>query len=273
MRLDRWRLLCAALMACAAVATVHAQFGFGRGFFNARVATPEDHDGQWHYCRVVYRPSMNGAGGSWRTDFPRADQNLSIRLSELTKITVSKQRSGEPNTLLVRLGGDELFQCPLTIMSAPGDAAIDTTEGKRLREYLLKGGFLWVDDFWGTYQWEHWVAQLRNALPASDYPIFDLPLNHPLFTTQFQVPEVPQIPNIGFYMRSGGGTSEQGADSAVPHARGIVDPTGRLIVLMTHNTDIADAWEREGDDPTYFYNFSPRGYAFGINAVLYALTH
>ena len=84
---------------------------------------------------------------------------------------------------------------------------------------------------------------------------------------------MPQIPNIGFFIGSGGGTSEQGADSAVPHARGIADADGRLMMLMTHNTDIADAWEREGDDPSYFYNFSPRGYAFGINAVLYALTH
>ena len=114
---------------------------------------------------------------------------------------------------------------------------------------------------------------LGKALPAAEDPIFDIPIDHAIFKTQFQVPEVPQIPNIGFYMRSGGGTSEQGADSAVPHVRGITDPAGRLIVLMTHNTDIADAWEREGDDPSYFYNFSPRGYAFGINTVLYALTH
>ena len=266
----RW-ILAAAVIAIAATATVHAQFR--RGGFNARVATPEDFDGQFHYCRVVYRQSMNGRGGSWRTDYPRADQNLSIRLGELTKVTVSKGPGGQPNILLVRLGGDELFGCPLAIMSAPGDAAIDATEGKRLREYLLKGGFLWVDDFWGTYQWEHWVSQLRNALPASEFPIFDLPLDHPLFKTQFEVPAVPQIPNIGFFIGSGGGTSEQGADSAVPHARGIADANGRLMMLMTHNTDIADAWEREGDDPSYFYNFSPRGYAFGINAVLYALTH
>jgi hypothetical protein len=263
--------MAAAGLAMIMAASVHAQFG--RGFFNARVATPQDFDGLFHYCRIVYRPSMNGSGGSWRTDFPRADQNLSIRLGELTKVSISKSAGGAPNTLLVRLGGDELFQCPLVIMSAPGDASIDTTEGRRLREYLLKGGFLWADDFWGTYQWEHWVSQLRNALPAAEYPIVDLPLTHALFKTQFLVEEIPQNPNIGFFIRSGGGTSELGADSAVPHVRGITDPAGRLIVVMTHNTDIADAWEREGDDPSYFYNFSPRGYAFGINTVLYALTH
>ena len=84
---------------------------------------------------------------------------------------------------------------------------------------------------------------------------------------------MPQIPNIGFYMRSGGRTSEQGADSAVPHLRAIADKRGRIIVLITHNTDIGDSWEREGDDPGYFMSFGPKGYALGIDAFLYALTH
>ena len=155
----------------------------------------------------------------------------------------------------------------------PGRALITEAEAPVLREYLLKGGMVWTDDSWGTYQWEHWVGQLRKVLPAGEYPIFDLPLDHVLFRTQFEVTEIPQIPNIGFFMRSGGGTSEQGYDSAVPYVRAIADDSGRLMVLMTHNTDIQDSWEREGDDASYFYAFSPRGYAFGINAFLYALTH
>lgn len=250
-----------------------AQAQFGRGFFGSRVATDKDFDGRFHYCRVLYRPAMNGWGGSWRTDYPNADINLSVRLSELTKILVSRNGAGSPNHLLVRLGGDELFLCPFVIMSAPGSASINEEEAAHLREYLLKGGFLWTDDSWGTYQWDHWVSQLRKVLPAAEYPIFDLPLAHDLFRVQFEVTEIPQIPNIGFFLRSGGRTSEQGADSAVPQVKGIVDSRGRLMVLMTHNTDIADAWEREGEDASYFYAFSPRGYAFGINAVLYALTH
>jgi hypothetical protein len=103
--------------------------------------------------------------------------------------------------------------------------------------------------------------------------MFDVQLDHVLYRTQFEVKEIPQIPNIGHFLRSGGGTSEMGADSAVPQVKGIADRNGRLMVLWTHNTDIADSWEREGDDPSYFYAFSPRGYAFGINAVLYAHTH
>ena len=266
------RVWVAAVLALAAAAGV-AEAQFGRGFFGSRVATDKDFDGRFHYCRLLYRPGMNGFGGSWRTDYPNADINLSVRLSELTKITVSKGSGGSPNHLLVRPSGDELFQCPLVIMSAPGSAVIDESEAERLREYLLKGGMLWTDDSWGSYQWSHWVGELRKILPAAEYPIFDVPLEHVLFRTQFEVTEIPQIPNIGFFLRSGGRTSEQGPDSAVAQVKGVADRNGRLMVLMTHNTDIADSWEREGEDPSYFYAFSPRGYAFGINAVIYAHTH
>ena len=116
------------------------------------------------------------------------------------------------------------------------------------------------------------MAQLRKALPANEFPIFDLPLDHPMFHTQFEVKKVTQIPSINFYLGTGT-TSERGADSATPHARAIADSHGRLIVLMTHNTDFGDSWEREGDSPAYFLAFGPKGYAFGINAILYALTH
>jgi hypothetical protein len=89
----------------------------------------------------------------------------------------------------------------------------------------------------------------------------------------FEVKEVPQIPSIQFWRYSGGLTSERGPESAEPHMRAISDRRGRLMVLMTHNTDIADAWEREGEDPSFFYSFSPTGYAVGINVLLYAMTH
>jgi hypothetical protein len=266
------RIVLAAAGALAIAASADAQFGF-TGLFNPRTARPEDFDGLFHYCRVVYAGAADGDGGSWRTDYPRADINLSVRLSELTKTRVSRTSTGDPTPLLVRLRDEALFKCPLVILSAPGAAFIEETDAARLREYLFKGGMLWADDFWGSYQWEHWVAQLRKVLPAGEHAIVDLPLDHPVFRTQFEVHEIPQIPNIGFFLRSGGGTSERGADSAVPHMRAVLDSRDRIMVLMTHNTDIADAWEREGEDPSYFYTFSPRGYAVGINVVLYAMTH
>ena len=258
-----------ATLVVAIAATVEAQRGgFG---FRLRVAAPDDFDGRFHFCRVVFRNSFEGDGGGWSVDYPRADINLSIRLAELTKTSVSRDPTGEPNHLLVRLTDDTLFDCPFVMMTEPGGAGIDEQEATRLRLYLAKGGFLWADDFWGEYAWNVWVSQIRKALPADEYPIEDLPLDHPMFHTQFEVRKVAQIPSINFYF--GGGTSERGSDSAVPHARAISDKNGRMIVLMTHNTDFGDSWEREGDDATYFARFGPDGYAFGINAVVYALTH
>ena len=257
----------------ALVLSVAAEAQFRRGVpFGARQPSLKDMDGQFHFCRLVYQASRDGAGGSWTTDFPRADINMSVRLSELTRTNVSFAASGWPDHLVVRANDSELFQCPFVLMSAPGSAYFDDEEAARLREYLFKGGFLWADDFWGTYQWDHWVLQLRKVLPES-FPVVDITPAHPLLRSQFEVTEIPQIPNIGYFMRSGGDTSEQGADSAVPHARIITGTGGRVLILMTHNTDIADSWEREADDPTYFYTFGPRGYAFGVNVILYAMTH
>ena len=238
-----------------------------------RIARPDDFDGRFHFCRLVYQASSRGSGGRWTTDYPNADINMSVRLSELTRIDVSFSAPGAPNHLLVRPSDDVLFQCPLVMMTAPGSAFFDDADAARLREFLLKGGFLWADDSWGTYQWEQWESQIRKVLPEDEYPMVDLPLDHPMLRAQFVVTEIPQIPNIGYFRRSGGGTSEQGADSAVPVARIISDSKGQVMVLMTHNTDISDAWEREGEDRSYFEAFSPRGYALGINVFLHALTH
>ena len=214
------------LLAVCIAGTAKAQFRRG-GLFGARLATPNDFSGHFHFCRLVYQG--NGRGGSWTTDFPRADINMSIRLSELTRTKVSFDGSGQPNHLLVRPTSEELFQCPFVIMAAPGSAVFNDEEATRLREYVLKGGFLWADDFWGSFQWEQWVSQLRKVLPAEHYPIVDIPLDHALLRGQFEVNEIPQIPNIGYFVRSGGDTSEQGSDSEVPHARYIADDTGRII--------------------------------------------
>jgi hypothetical protein len=256
------------LAGLALAATVEAQFGRGR--MTARIANPADFDGSFQFCRIVYRNAPTGDGGGWGVDYPRADENLSIRLAELTRTPVSFDAANIPNHALVRFTDPELFQCPFVMMTEPGGAFLDQAEAEALRTYVLKGGFLWADDFWGEYAFRHWEAQLRQALPVTDYPIFELPPDHPLLHAQFAT-RVVQIPSIGWSFN--GRTSERGADSATPHARGIADANGRLMVLMTHNTDYGDSWEREGDDPRYFYNFGPDGYAFGINTVLYALTH
>ena len=262
-----------ALALCAAA--VSAQ-GFRRGnryFQPIRTPTEESFDGAFSFCRIMFRRGYGGYGGGWQVDYPRADINLSIRLSELTLMRISRQPSGEPNHLVMDLNDPSIFNCPFIMMTEVGAAYFEPAEAAHLREYLLKGGFLWADDFWGTDAWENWAGELAKVLPPGEYPIQDLPRSHPLFHGQFEIARVLQIPSINAWGGPGGITSELGADSAEPHARGISDAHGRLMVLITHNTDFGDAFEREGDDPGYFYTFSVEGYAFGINTVLYSLTH
>ena len=268
-----WRVPSAIAVLVALLGAAAAEAQFGRwGYGRVRMATSDAFDGTFQFCRAWYRSSLNGDGGTWSVDYPKADINLSIRLSEITKTTVGRDIAGDPTHLVLGLTDDALFQCPFVMMTEVGSAFLDEREAARLREYLLKGGFLWVDDFWGTFAWNVWTGQIRKAFQPPDYPIVDLPPDHPMFRAQFVVTRTPQIPNIGFWLETGT-TSERGADSAQAHARAIIDRDGRVMVLMTHNTDFGDSWEREGDDPSYFYHFAADGYAFGINVVLYAMTH
>jgi hypothetical protein len=113
-----------------------------------------------------------------------------------------------------------------------------------------------------------------KAMPSSEYTIEDVPLSDPIFRSMLDVKRVPQVTGIGFWRSVGGRTtSERGAESAVAHLRAIRDTHGRIIVVMTHNTDVSNSWERETEDATYFYQFSIEGYALGINVLLYAMTH
>ena len=261
-----------AIVALAGGIVAAQQFGRGRGV-RARMATDLDFDGRFNFCRLMYTSVVREEGGAgWSTDYPGADQNLSIRLSELTKIQVSQRSDGEPNHVVVRATDPQLFLCPWVQMSDGGTAGFTEAEAVKLREYLLKGGFLWADDFWGDRAFEHLSSELSKILPASEYPVRDIPLSHPMYSTMFQIRKLPQIPSIRIW-RPYRVTSERGPETDVVHFRGIADPGGRLMVLMTHNTDVADAWEREGEDRDYFQNFSPDGYAVGINVLLYTMTH
>ena len=223
----------------------------------------------------MYQSVRRERGGyGWSTDYPLSDANFMIRLSELTKASISENAYGEPGHVVVQLTDPELFNYPFIFMSDVGTAFFSPEEAAGLREYLLRGGFLWVDDFWGSRAWDAWAYELSKVFSGAEYPITDLSLDHPIFRGLFDIDGFPQIPSIQHWRRSGGGvTSERGQDSAEPHFRGVSDEHDRLMVLMTHNTDIADGWEREGEDEWYFTSFSIDAYAVGINVLMYAMTH
>ena len=264
------------LIAAAASAQIWVDRNMWRGWRGEapRLPTPAIRDGQFHFCRLAYTSVRREDGGQgWRTDYPGADINFSVRFAELTKAAVSKDDDGEPEYFVIRIDDDALFTCPFLHMEDVGTASLSEREAGRLREYLQKGGFIWNDDFWGSMAWRVWENEIAKVLPPSRYPIVDIPASHAMFQTVFHVKEIPQVPSIQRWRYLGGGTSERGPDSAKVDTRGIFDEKGRLMVLMTHNTDISDTWEREGEDPEYFYRFSPEGYAIAINVMIYQMTH
>jgi hypothetical protein len=251
--------------------------GFGRFSREApKWATRANFDGRFNFCRGYYtsnRPEDGGQG--WRTDYPGADNNFSVRLSELSFVRVKMKPDGQPDNVVINLTDPLLYRCPVLYMEDVGTARFSDEEVERLRAYLLKGGFLEVDDFWGTAAWEQWAYEIGRVLPPNQYPIFDIPLDHPIMHTLYDVKEIEQVSSINFWIRSGGRVSERERwnDSPRVNFRGIQDEHGRLMVVMAHNTDIPDTWEREGESQEYFDRFSPNGYAVGVNIMIYAMTH
>ena len=249
--------------------------GFGEYGVPPRFPSATDFDGTFHFCRLMYQQVRRQERGmGWGTDYPYADINFSIRFGELTKTRVGQQDGeGGPNHLVVRPTDPELFQCPFVIASDPGSAGFSAADAAGLRTYLLKGGFLWVDDFWGPWALEAFENEIGKALPPGEFPVKELMPDHPIYRMLFPIAKMPQVPSIQFWRQTGGATSEMEEYSAHPEMLAISDQHDRVMVLMTHNTDIGDSWEREGEDPQFFFNFSPNGYAVGLNSVLYAMTH
>ncbi len=251
-------------------------WGWGRSRFPPKFPDSNSgHERGFTFCRVMYDSVRNERlGHGWNTDYPGSDINFMTRFSELTKARVNLEEDGEPHHVVVTLMDDELFEYPFIFMSDVGTVGFTPFEAERLRVYLLSGGFLYVDDFWGEAAWNHWSREIGKALPPDQYPIEDVALDDPIFRVFFDIRKVPQIPSIQYWRWSGGaGTSERGQETAEVHFRGIRDERGQLMVVMTHNTDIADGWEREAEDDEFFHLFSLDAYPVGINIVLYSMTH
>jgi hypothetical protein len=256
------------LLAAAAMAQRRGAFGPERP---AKFAEIQEFDGGFQFCRLVFRQSNGGDGAGWNVDWPRADINLSTRLSELTRTPVSMD-GDVPATLLVNAGMAEIGHCPFIMMTEPGTGYFTPEEAANLRNYLLRGGFLWADDYWGERAWDFFDTQFRTVLPSNQYPIVDVPRDHPIFHQVLDATKVPQIPGIG-YWDGANGTWERSPRENEAHIRAINDDRGRIMVLFTHDTDFGDSYERESENPEYFMKFSVPGYAFGINVIVYAMTH
>ena len=201
-------------------------------------------------------------GWGWATDYPGADCKFMGAVHRLTGIRV------HPNPNVITIMDPDLFSFPYTYAVEVGGMYLSDEEAVRLREYLMRGGFLHVDDFWGLGQKANFEAEIKKVFP--DRPLRPVPLTHPVFHTFYNVEKVMQIPNVrnGCY---GGPTWEQ-PDDTVPKIFGISDDKGRLMVMVTYNSDLGDAWEYM-DMPCYPVAFSGYAYRVGLNFMIYAMTH
>jgi len=217
-----------------------------------------------------------GFGGGyhrWAIDYPDSDLNLSFRLQQMTSLKV------DPDGRVIDLLDKDLAHYPWIYIVEPGALVFSDDEAKALRNYLMNGGFLMIDDFWGEVQWEHFYPQLKKVFPDRE-PV-ELPMTHPVFHSVFPLKVTKnqlQCPNIrtGEQSQQTGVTWENhsGEECRDVHFRSIFDDKGRMVVFIAHNTDNGDGWEREGENIYYFHEFSEkRAYPLGINVIFYAMTH
>lgn len=218
------------------------------------------------FARVRYSSYGGGwgRGGNWLTDYPDSDLNFSYRLQELTSLEV------DPHGAIVELTDPKLYDYPFIYMIEPGRMELSDEEVLALRKYLLNGGFLMVDDFWGDDQWENFLDNIKRVFP--DREPKELDLDHEIFHCVYDLKKKPQVPAIGVFWS--GRTAEGGPDTEVPHYKALYDDKGRIMSVICHNTDLGDGWEQEGEDPTYFKEFAEKwSYPLGINILTYAMTH
>lgn len=225
---------------------------------------PELKQQSFTFVRVQY-DSPRGRP-SWSTDYPDADANFSRRLQEVTGIKC------DPDGEILRLTDPELGKHPFIYMAEGGNLRLADAEAAALGDYLREGGFLMVDDFWGEDEWKGLAAELKKAFPEGR--IVELALEHPVFNCFYEVKEKPQVPNVGTGIQSKfDGVTWERHDAKEAHYRGLIDPGGRMVAVLCHNTDFGDGWEREGVDEYYFKEFSlKKAYPMGINIVVYTLS-
>jgi len=230
------------------------------------------------FARVRYTRQTRSArvwwhGGYWYSDYPDSDLNLSYRLQQLTSIKVN------PDGRVIDITDPELFDYPWIYMVEPGLMILEDEEVSLLRRYLLNGGFLMADDFWGKPQWDNFEREMGRVFPGRQW--VDLEMDHPIFHEVYDLKgpkAMLQVPNVRIGRRADvtGITWEyhDGEQCKDLHYRALFDDKNRLMVIGCHNTDNGDGWEREGEDHYFFQRFSENAaYPLAINIIVYSMTH
>jgi hypothetical protein len=234
--------------------------------------------GEWVFARLMYPQHPNArfggfsrwrggsgdwreGGTSWTQDYPRADRHFAQAIRRLTRIHARSVE--QPVNLDWK---DEVYNYPWLCAGEMGDRKLTDSQAATLREYLLRGGFLMLDDFWGTEEWERFDESMKRVFP--DRPVVEVQDADAIFHTVYDLDDRYQVPGQ-WALRRG---NMYRNDGAVPHWQGIYDDKGRLMVAISFNSDIGDSWEW-ADDPSYPEKYSSLGIRLGVNYVTYAMTH
>ena len=211
---------------------------------------------------------LGRSAGAWMTDTWDADYKYMWGIQRLTNVRLYM----EPHP--VPIMSPELFKFPYIYAVEVGQMELSDEEAQRLREYLLRGGFWHCDDFWGLRQFAQFRRQITKVFP--DRPLQELPITHEVFHTFFNIEKVIQVPNVrngeAWKLTAGRAPTWEQPDDTQPRVFGISNDAGRLMVLVTYNSDLGDAWEWM-DDPNYPAEFTGYAYRFGMNSIIYAMTH
>ncbi len=220
---------------------------------------------EFYFTRGIYSDTGNDDwGGRWAVDYPKADLQFLVALRRLSTVHAFDSDNA------LEIDSPTLRKYPFLYILEVGSMHLSDSEVTALRSYLQAGGFMVVDDFWGTWAWQNFEKEMKRVFPDRD--IVEVPLEHPVFHAFYDVSEILQVPNVyqGSMVAAGGPTYEY--DGYVPHVRGIFDDEGRLMVLVNWNTDLGDAWEW-ADDPNYPLKFSTFAFEIGINFVIYGMSY
>ena len=232
---------------------------------------------EWIFARLMYPQHPNAhfggrrwgmsstnwleGGTSWTQDYPRADRHFAQAVRRLTRVNA---RSSEQPVNLDE--GTDVYNWPWLCAGEMGDWKLTDAQAVKLRDYLLRGGFLMLDDFWGTSEWDRFQESMQRVFP--ERPIVELQETEPIMHTVYDLTDLYQIPGQWALRR---GTTYRN-DGAVPHWRGILDDHKRVMVAISFNSDVGDSWEW-ADDPQYPEKYSALGIRIGVNYVVYAMTH
>jgi len=222
-------------------------------------ASTRQPSGEFSFVRLMY--SGGNDLDNWTTDFPKADRQLILGLRRISNLDYISE---EPKA--ISISDPELFRHPFCYAVEVGEMRLSDSEARTLREYLLRGGFLAVDDLHGEAEWQSFAQQMKKVFP--EYDPVDLPVSHPVFHCFYNIDSLIQIPGLQYLYT--GSMSERGGTT--PHYRAILAKDGRIMVMINHNSDLGDAWEW-ADEPAYASLFSTRAYQLATNYIVYSMTH